>query len=380
MAIEGPLRELALTDVMQLLHLSRKTGTLSISAEGVARPGLIHFDQGFVVGVRSAGEGSRLGRLLVMAGKATMGQVNAALQLQTEDPPRRMGALLVDTQGVAAGEVKRQLRFQVEETVFELVRWRDGYFRFEETEPLDAGAIAIRIPTESLLMEAMRRADEWSEMASGEPDASLVPVLVERSADPGAVLTLQPREWQVLAAVNGAHTLREIAREIGRGEFDVAKAVYSLASGGVVELRTRPVGAQAARLTERAIAEETALVDRELRSGRITEARLRVEELSRRHPEVGAVTLLRGRVLERAGLAAEAVQAYEAAVRQDPLLTRAYYHLGMAAARIGEFDRAHESLATYARLPDARPRDAETALRASRLVAELGRILDEEQR
>ena len=34
MAIEGPLRELALTDVFQLLDLSRKTGTLSITPEG----------------------------------------------------------------------------------------------------------------------------------------------------------------------------------------------------------------------------------------------------------------------------------------------------------------------------------------------------------
>ena len=380
MAIEGPLRELALTDVMQLLHLSRKTGTLSISADGGgSRPGLVHFDQGAVVGVRAPGEGSRLGRLLVIAGKATAGQVDAALRLQQQDPGRRIGALLAETQGVAGVEVKRQLRFQVEETVFELVRWRDGYFRFEESDPPDSGAITIRIPTESLLMEAMRRTDEWSEMASGEPDASLVPVLIDRPADPGAVLALQPREWQVLAAVNGAHTLREIAREIGRGEFDVAKAVYSLASGGVVELRTRPTATHAARAAERTLAEETALVERELRSGRLEEARQRIEDLAARHPEVGAVTLLRGRVLERSGACREALDAYEAAVRQDPLLARAYYHLGLAAARVGDLRRAQESLSTYARLPDARPREAETASRAARLAAELGRILEEER-
>ena len=66
MAIEGPLRELSLTDVIQLLHLSRKTGTLAITADGARRPGLIHFEQGSVVGARPAGEGSPLGRLLVM--------------------------------------------------------------------------------------------------------------------------------------------------------------------------------------------------------------------------------------------------------------------------------------------------------------------------
>ena len=50
MAIEGPLRELALTDVFQLLDLSRKTGTLSITPEGGAhRPALVRFDRGAVV-------------------------------------------------------------------------------------------------------------------------------------------------------------------------------------------------------------------------------------------------------------------------------------------------------------------------------------------
>jgi hypothetical protein len=36
-AIEGPLRELSLSDVFQLLDLSRKTGVLTISNEARAR-------------------------------------------------------------------------------------------------------------------------------------------------------------------------------------------------------------------------------------------------------------------------------------------------------------------------------------------------------
>ena len=38
MAIEGPLRELALSDVFQLLDLSRKTGVLTIRNEIKGRP------------------------------------------------------------------------------------------------------------------------------------------------------------------------------------------------------------------------------------------------------------------------------------------------------------------------------------------------------
>ena len=379
MAIEGPLRELALTDVMQLLHLSRKTGTLSVSSDSAARPGTVFFDQGSVVGARSAADASRLGRLLIMAGKATERQVDAALDLQRRTPAQRLGMFLVETQGIAASEVQRQLRFQVEETVFELVRWRDGYFRFEETPPLDPGPILVRLATESLLMEALRRTDEWAELASGEPDASLVPVLVDQVPDASAVLSLQPREWQVLAAVNGAHTLRDIARELGRGEFEVAKAVYSLVSGGVIELRTRTPVAHAARQGERSLGAELARVEEDLRADRMDEARRRVEELSARHPQTGAVALMRGRVEARERRWVEALRSLEAAVRHDPLLPNGWYHLGLVAGRVGDFARAQETLTTFARLPDAPPAEAATALRAAELMAELSSILEEKR-
>ena len=150
MAIEGPLRELALTDVIQLLHLSRKTGTLSVAAERAQRPGLIHFEHGAVIGARHPGDGSRLGHLLVMAGRATESQIEAALALQRGQPTRRIGSLLVETQGVAVGEVQRQLRFQIEETVFDLVRWRDGHFRFEEAPPPPSGD-GVRATTQANL-------------------------------------------------------------------------------------------------------------------------------------------------------------------------------------------------------------------------------------
>lgn len=377
MAIEGPLRELALTDVIQLLHLSRKTGTLSVGGEKAARPGLIHFDQGAVVGARPASEASRLGHLLVMAGRATEGQVDAALELQRRAPGRRIGILLAETQGIPEAEVQRQLRFQIEEAVFDLVRWRDGYFRFEESAPPPSEPIAVRVAAESLLMEAMRRTDEWMEMASGEPDASLVPVLVERAADPGAILTLQPGEWQVLAAVDGARTLREIAREIGRGEFEVAKAVYGLASGGVVELRTRGSRADGMPAADAGLEEGRAAVEAALVAGRVEEAEARVELLARALPGAAAVDLLRGRVLERAGRGGEAVEAYARAVARDPLLGSGYYHLGLAAARAGDLQRAQECLATFARLPESDPGEVAVAKRVSALTAELRRILEE---
>ena len=71
MAIEGPLRELALSDVFQLLDLSRKTGVLTITHESRHRPAVVRFDRGAVTGAELGEAQERIGHLLLRAGKVT---------------------------------------------------------------------------------------------------------------------------------------------------------------------------------------------------------------------------------------------------------------------------------------------------------------------
>ena len=46
MAIEGPLRELGIHDVFQLLDLSRKTGALCVTSKLRDNEGTVHFQNG----------------------------------------------------------------------------------------------------------------------------------------------------------------------------------------------------------------------------------------------------------------------------------------------------------------------------------------------
>src|SRR3712207_3748949 len=116
MAIEGPLRELALTDVFQLLDLSRKTGTLSIAPEGGRhRPALVRFDRGAVTGAELGTAHDRLGHLLLRAGKVTESQIQTARRAQQMRPGRALGTVLVEQGVVTEDDVRRQLRFQIQE-------------------------------------------------------------------------------------------------------------------------------------------------------------------------------------------------------------------------------------------------------------------------
>lgn len=237
MAIEGPLRELGIHDVFQLLDLSRKTGTLAVMSELRDNEGTVHFHNGRVVAAAIKSNPHRIGDLLMRAGRVTAAQVAAASAVQSEHPDgRRLGDILRDMGAISQKELERQVRIQIEAVVFELLSWREGFFRFEEG-PMQ-GEPMVQIGTEALLMEGARRIDEWSRISDRVPSLMAVPYLTAlQSGRPAPMLDLLPSEWEVLTMIDGEMDLRAIAASLARTEFDTAKVVYGLVSTGVVELR-----------------------------------------------------------------------------------------------------------------------------------------------
>ncbi|HEU0301022.1 MAG TPA: DUF4388 domain-containing protein [Longimicrobium sp.] len=372
MAIEGPLRELALTDVFQLLDLSRKTGTLSIAPEGGRhRPALVRFDRGAVVGAELGQAHERLGHLLLRAGKVTEAQIHAARRAQQQSPGRALGTVLVEQGVVTEDDVRRQLRFQIQEIVFELIQWKEGYFRFEEGPPASNGNVGVRVSTESLLMEAARRVDEWSTLETRIPHMAVVPVLVADSPD-GPTLDLHPTEWEVLAEIDGQRPLKLIASSLGRSDFEVAKIAYGLVSTGVVDILEEPPEPAPAVPMERPLRDALGEAQLALADGAADRARRILDELARGHPDRPEIYTLLAQAHRRLGRWGEALIALGRAAALDPLAGAVHYQVGFAAAHTGDLHRAREAWDTFLRLDDAvdatrraraeRARDAADAL------------------
>jgi tetratricopeptide (TPR) repeat protein len=377
MAIEGPLRELALSDVFQLLDLSRKTGTLTVRDEGHKRPALVRFDRGAVIGADLGSGGDRLGHLLVRAGRVTERAIEDARKIQERTPGKPLGAILVEEGVVHASEVQRQLRFQIQEAVFELMQWKDGYFRFEEGTAPTPGLVSVRVPTESLLMEAARRIDEWSTLESKVPHMGVVAALVNEPSD-NTLLDLHPTEWEVLAEIDGRRPLKAIAQSLGRSEFDVAKIAYGLASTGVIELREEAEEESAAQPWERPLRDALSEAHVAMEDGHPDRARRLLDDLARAHPDRPEVHLALSEAQRRLGRWGEATVSLGRAAALDPLNAEAHYALGFAAAHTGDFHRAHDAWATYLRLEDGDGRRRERASRAQSLAGDLLALLDEE--
>jgi tetratricopeptide (TPR) repeat protein len=377
MAIEGPLRELGIHDVFQLLDLSRKTGALTVTSVLRDNQGTVYFDHGAVVFAAIRSNPHPLGELLLRGGKITEADLARARDAQKSLHSRRkLGELLVESGSLTNKELERQVRFQVEEVVFELMSWREGFFSFEEQEVSDAPAEAnIRISTESLLMEAARRIDEWSRIEGKVAHLGVVPVLAPVADDHPGFLDLRPREWEVLAEIDGTRDLRAIATLLAQSEFDVARVAYGLLSTGIVELRN---GVHPATMTDDGAtpASPTTVAPLEaaasaLHSGEPQVALAICERITSETPELAEGHLLYARVLNRLGRQDEAARAIARGIEADPLNAELHAESGYCAAWCGDYLDALASWERSLRLnpgsPDAQriraARDAASRLR-----------------
>src|SRR5436190_3592910 len=349
MPIEGPLRELGIHDVFQLLDLSRKTGALRVTSDLRDDEGVVLFDGGRVVHASVRSHPTSIERILRHAGKVSDSDLAVAAALEPL-AGEGLGDRLVRAGVITPRELERQLRLAIESVVFELLSWQEGFFSFEERSvadvPLDA---RIRISTESLLMEGARRIDEWSRIADKVPHLGVVPMLAPVEDDRASVLDLLPHEWEVLMMIDATRDLRGIAAALARNEFEIAKIAYGLVSTGVVEL----VQAQPARSSaEAALGAEPALERaRSAMAGRRPEEALsNARAALAADPASTEARLLAARALNRLARYGDAVDELRRAVQSDPLTSTVHLDLGFAAVRVADFASAHASWEHYLRL------------------------------
>jgi hypothetical protein len=361
MAIEGPLKELGLHDVFQLLDLSRKTGVLRITSHLRNNEGTVFFDDGAIVFAAMRSNPHRLGEALLASGKVTPAELEHARAVQQrEGGRRRLGQIFVEMGALTPHELDKEVEAQIEEAVFELLSWREGFFSFMEGSLEGAPADAlVRLLTEKVLMEGARRIDEWSRIETQVPHLGVVPGLAPLDASGEAPhLDLRPTEWAVLAEVDGVRDLRHLAAALHLSEFEVARTVFGLVTTGVVVLHD-PAGRSSATSAGDDAAALIAAAEVHLESGDVQAAKEAAQAALALRPEEPRVHLLLGRTHLAQGLNGDAVEACRRAIRLAPDDADAYRWYGFALAAVGRFHDARETWRRWERLSNGVADDAQ---------------------
>ncbi|MGH9196344.1 MAG: DUF4388 domain-containing protein, partial [Acidimicrobiia bacterium] len=126
--LKGTLDDFALPDVFRLMSLAKKTGRLEV--ERKAGSGSVYFRDGEVYFAESSLSREPLGQKLVRAGALTEGQLRKAID-QHSDSGERVGDILVNSGVVQLEQISIAIRQQIEDAVFDLLRWELGEFNWE---------------------------------------------------------------------------------------------------------------------------------------------------------------------------------------------------------------------------------------------------------
>lgn len=179
--------------------------------------------------------GFTLGRLLVAGGLVRNRDVESVL-----DPRQglsgRLGERLVQRGLLTPEGVQDALRRQTEELVYEVVRWREGRFSVFASEllPAEATLAHLDIPVQHLLLEGMRRLDEWHRIEGEVGD--LRAVLRPLAGTQEAVRALSPADRMVFDKVPASRTVAELVQNVARPSFEVFRALHNLTHQNLVSV------------------------------------------------------------------------------------------------------------------------------------------------
>ncbi len=169
MAFSGDLEHLSIVDVIQLLHSTRKTGTLKV--EGRKGDILVAFNDGYIVGASHYSKGALIGTILLEAGVIDAETLQKALDIQDQagDDRKPLVATLLENGLADRDAAYRGLESLIELTIVEILTWKKGNFTLQVDEIQICDEFRyfpdnlnqeFTLPTEHILMDALRIFDE----------------------------------------------------------------------------------------------------------------------------------------------------------------------------------------------------------------------------
>ena len=217
-------------DLLQWVSQSRKTGTLSV--EGEPHNKKIYFRDGLIAAASSENPKEFLGYYLVGWGLLGDQELQELLDMQ-EQHGTLLGELLVIIGRLSREDLQHILQVKTEETIYELFLWQEGDFRFLENILPAKKFQPLNLPVEMIVLEGVRRKDEWARCAEKIPDETWIPKVV-KAVD---VEQLGEIELKILREINNQNTIEGIALINSLASFHVLMFVYQGMTHGLFEVR-----------------------------------------------------------------------------------------------------------------------------------------------
>src|SRR5258706_7880358 len=244
MSFKGDLSTIGLGEVFQMISMSQKEGTLVVQ-DSDSRKCVFFGVSGVQLLSSGRRKGMKVGDMLLRAGKVTEAQLEDALE-NGRIQKKKVGEVLVESGVVAEEEIKSVVREQIEEEIYDLFLWKKADFEFiegpapVELKDPDAQVTELSFDVNGLLLEAVRRADEWAVINQSVPSIDSIFTFVSESDRHEEDKTSGDPAKRVYRLVDGRTPISEVVENTGVSKFDACKVLVDLYNRGRVRLLTVP--------------------------------------------------------------------------------------------------------------------------------------------
>lgn len=232
--LQGNIERFTLPEIFQLVSASRKTGTLGIQREDNIV--MVYFRDGAVIYGYGPRKTYHIGRMLVDMGRISTDQLDESIAVQADEggKGKRLGQIMIEKRYIDRADLEQVVRRQVEELIYSLMTWDKGSFKFYENQFPTEEEITVKLSTENVVLEGLRRLDEMTRLKDALPDFSTVFAVAPSEPGQRRDISLQPEEWNVLALVDGRRDINEIVAASPLESVEVLKHLASLQLAGLI--------------------------------------------------------------------------------------------------------------------------------------------------
>jgi Domain of unknown function (DUF4388) len=240
MALKGNLRDFSTTQLLNLINLAKKTGTLVV--EGPGQAAQLSFRNGKLIYAQLGQEDGNLTSILHKAGKLTDDQARVLHERAASSSDKELGLLLINAGYVSQTDILLSIRAHVLDIVYRLITWAEGMFRFDQNVVPGDDRITVPIELENVIMEGARRMREWERLAEELPSLDMALKFTEHPNLNIRDLKLSVEEWRVVSFINPKNSMKAIAKANSLSDLEIRRIVYGMLQAGLVEV-IRPEGA-----------------------------------------------------------------------------------------------------------------------------------------
>ncbi len=265
MPLKGELRDFSTTQLLNLINLAGKTGTLTIfqgsksgeieEVNGKKRERIsagnerakVSFKSGKLIFASMDGQEGNLVSVLNKAGKLTDDQARIIRERAKNTSDKALALLLINANYVTQNDVVSSVQQHILNVVYSLLSWNEEPFRFDDDMLPDKDRIQVPIDLENVIIEGSRRIKEIEELNQHLPNLDMALKFPENPKEKFKGIHLSVEEWRVVSFVNPKNSIRQIAKANNMSEVEIRRVVYGLEQAGLVELVKPPGMEQSAQ-------------------------------------------------------------------------------------------------------------------------------------